>query len=332
MVSIIIPVYNGEEFLEECLDSVIGQSYRDIEIIIIDDGSTDRSFSICQKYADKDSRIKLIHQENAGVSAARNHGLSVAQGEYVMFVDADDMLPEDSVQDLLQEIKPGIDLVAGSYREIKGLRHKDRIFPKKEYDFLHIDKTMDWIISPWAKLFRLEIIKENKISYKENIYFAEDHIFNLGFCKYAKKICSTNSLVYLYRMGGIASTIKYHQDMHRFNVELINTYCDFYNNIGISKEILRRKVKEQFIVSVVHYISNCSDVISEVKIKETLDLFSPYITEDLISPDHFSPALANAVLEKNAKKIIRIVKRENWLPIFKKRVKRLYYRFFTKRI
>ena len=103
-VSVIVPVYNSEVYLSMCIDSIINQTYKNLEIILIDDGSTDNSLKICNDYEKKDNRIKVFHQENKGVSAARNLGLSLSQGEYITFVDSDDELIENGISLLVQDI------------------------------------------------------------------------------------------------------------------------------------------------------------------------------------------------------------------------------------
>ena len=114
MISIIVPIYNAEQFLRECIDSILSQNYSNIEIILVNDGSRDGSLNICQSY--DDSRIVLIDKENAGVSSARNAGLKVAKGEYIAFIDADDTLPVNALSLLLESLERyQVDLVVGSF-------------------------------------------------------------------------------------------------------------------------------------------------------------------------------------------------------------------------
>lgn len=106
-ISIIVPVYNVERYLPECLDSLLGQTYRELEIILVDDGSRDASGRICDAYGERDSRIRVIHQQNQGLSPTRNHGLDIATGDYIAFVDSDDYVAEDMMEKMLSALKGG---------------------------------------------------------------------------------------------------------------------------------------------------------------------------------------------------------------------------------
>ena len=116
MVSIIIPVYNVKPYLKRCVESVLNQSYTDFESILVDDGSTDGSSVICDEYLERDSRIRVIHKENGGLSDARNAGIKAAVGEYILFVDSDDFLNTDALDTLTKEIRPGVDIITGGYK------------------------------------------------------------------------------------------------------------------------------------------------------------------------------------------------------------------------
>ncbi len=118
LISIIVPVYNVEKYLRKCIDSIIYQTYQNIEIILVDDGSKDASGQICDEYAEKDARITVIHKENGGVSIARNRGLDIAMGQWILFVDADDILPTDALSYYAEIVTYyEVDMVLGSYVE-----------------------------------------------------------------------------------------------------------------------------------------------------------------------------------------------------------------------
>lgn len=132
MVSVIVPVYNVEQYLKEAIESIIGQTYKDIEIILVDDGSTDKSGNICDEYKEKDDRIKVIHQENKGLSGARNSGLDVCAGEFVAFLDSDDALASDAIEKWVEVFeKTGADIVESNYAIYKGDKPMDEtMLPK----------------------------------------------------------------------------------------------------------------------------------------------------------------------------------------------------------
>ena len=117
-VSIVIPIYKAEKYLRTCIDSVLGQTYKDLEVILVDDASPDRCGEICEEYAKKDSRVRVIHKENEGVSKARNAGLAIATGDFVQFVDSDDYLAEDMTQKLVEQMEQQkVDLVLCGFFE-----------------------------------------------------------------------------------------------------------------------------------------------------------------------------------------------------------------------
>ena len=168
LISIIVPVYNVQKYIGKCIDSILSQTYLNIELILVDDGSSDASGRICDEYGKRDGRIRVIHQENEGVSSARNHGMEEAQGEYLCFVDADDWIPKYSVKQLATRIiASGSDLATGKIKLIFPLRNNDTAF--SHYGTLSRDSELDWYktvstISPGpvAKIFKRSIIQEKK--------------------------------------------------------------------------------------------------------------------------------------------------------------------------
>lgn len=186
-VSIVIPVYNSEKYIYKCLNSITNQSYKDLEIIVINDGSVDESDNIIKDLKNTDKRIIYIEQKNSGVSAARNLGIKVSTGEYITFIDSDDTVEKDYIELLINEInKKSIDIVACGYTDIS-------IYGAiKLNDFYNGNSTLskDEFVSNifngvggtlWGKIFKSKIIKENNIKMNENIYMCEDMIFVLQY-------------------------------------------------------------------------------------------------------------------------------------------------------
>ena len=189
VVSIIIPVYNAGAFIEKCLDSLCSQTVRDIEIIVVNDGSTDNSLSICEAYAAKDSRVKIIDKANAGVSEARNYGIKHSSGSYLMFVDADDWVAEDTIETCMPYI-PEYDIVRFSARSV----YPDRI---KHYK---IGKSSDirkitasiikrrTIVACWGGLFRRELFSDFDLKFKKGLRIGEDWLMSAELMNRCKSI------------------------------------------------------------------------------------------------------------------------------------------------
>ena len=207
-VSVIVPVYNGEKNIKRCADSVLNQDYPELELILIDDGSRDRSWEIIQTVAANDSRVKAIHQENGGVSSARNRALAEASGTYVQFVDVDDWLPMDATKLLVREMETrSSELVVGDFYRVvdgnvseKGSIETGGTLTLRQY----ADKMM---LAPadlyygvlWNKLYQRDIIERYDIRMDENISYSEDMIFNLEYLLHVKSVAILKAPVYYYQ-------------------------------------------------------------------------------------------------------------------------------------
>ena len=205
LISVIIPVYNTEEFLEKCLDSLRVQTLQNYEAILVDDGSTDSSGEICEKYTCLDYRFQVIHQKNAGVSAARNRALSEAKGAYVFFLDSDDILPNDAFEKLVQK---DADLVIGSIAEVDESGESNGIFQLLPDQELSRSQALEALFneSQWGyqgylcnKLYRYSIIKDCDIRFETNIKYSEDRLFLTKYLLSCSKIIMCSSIVYFYR-------------------------------------------------------------------------------------------------------------------------------------
>lgn len=181
-ISIIVPVYNVAQYLQRCIDSLIEQTYRNIEIILVNDGSTDSSLEICERNARIDSRIRIINKINGGLSDARNCGLKVATGDYVLFVDSDDYIEVDACEKLLSGMYDNVDFVVGAYTEISDnceicKRHtniqENIIYSAKDF-VIHSIETNEWYAPAWLNLYRKDFLIDNQLYYKVG-YLFEDH-------------------------------------------------------------------------------------------------------------------------------------------------------------
>lgn len=203
LVSIIIPIYNVEKYLEKCIKSIINQTYRNLEIILINDGSTDKSAKICEEYIKQDNQIVFINKKNGGSASAKNEGLKVAKGDYITFVDSDDFIESDMIEYMVNTIKKyNVDIVQCSFTNLYKNTEKfkqDTIVEQKisSKDFLELFLTK-WDSSLfWNKLFKREVI--------ENVFFKEGRCIDDEFFTYkcvinSKSIVTSNKIVYNYRM------------------------------------------------------------------------------------------------------------------------------------
>lgn len=182
VVSVIVPIYNTAEYLQPCLDSLLGQSYRELEIICVNDGSSDNSSEILEEYAARDSRIKVIHQENAGVAAARNQGLDEATGEYVTFVDSDDWLESEAYEKVIEQFTAGVDIVAmGAVLdgEVAGKDGLEEYFNRLPQGKIEVTPAAfaELNISLPTKVYRRSVIEEKVIRFPVGIAYGEDTAF-----------------------------------------------------------------------------------------------------------------------------------------------------------
>ncbi len=208
-ISIIVPIYNAENYLRQCINSILEQTYSNLEIILVDDGAEDKSGEICDELEKTDDRIKVIHVENGGVSRARNIGLENATGEYIMFIDADDFYEKNSCEILYNTITQNdADFVVGNYinTTANGEKWEDPIFSQQSYDnfWLSVNdhKKSFYVMNSvvWNKIFKREFIEKNNFRFKDGM-IAEDAIFSISCYFNSDKAYYTNEVVYNYRQN-----------------------------------------------------------------------------------------------------------------------------------
>ena len=214
MISVIVPIYNAERYLLDCINSILNQSYTDIELILVNDGSSDNSLSLCNQYEDR--RIVIINKPNGGVSSARNAGLNVAKGKYICFVDSDDTLPVDAIQTLHDVIEQNdVDTVVGAFQFQYGdvfLPHALRLQEGK-YEFANImntfidDGTLSGFLlgSVCGGIYKKSIIHDNNLRFVEGLKNNEDGLFNFEYALVSKFLYMIDMPVYNYRQDNVPS-------------------------------------------------------------------------------------------------------------------------------
>lgn len=235
MISVIIPVYNVAPYLNRCVQSVIDQLYQDWECILVDDGSTDDSGRLCDKWALCDSRVKVIHQVNQGVSVARNNGIIESSGAYIAFIDSDDWVASNYLQDLYDNRTDCELVVSGLIGEWED-GNKDICTPlatkcfvlsyENVEDFVHLNDNA-LLYGPMNKLFVARIIKEKQISFPVNCAYGEDLLFSFHYLEYVQKIATVKNLSYHYIMRDQTLSRRIREDQFVNDYQLWTVRRDF---------------------------------------------------------------------------------------------------------
>lgn len=286
LVSVIVPVYNCEPYLDRCIESIISQSFKDIEIILVDDGSTDESLLKCKKYAKRDDRVIVLHQENQGVSSARNKGIEQSSGCYICFVDGDDSIDDGYIEELVarQQEKPEY-IVRQGYRTVSG---KD-IFFKSEPLRIKKGNLLEAITngktngSSCGYLFESETIKSNGIKFNVSLEFLEDNAFVVeylqksskttvdiigrggGYVYYKNGNSKTNATDIARRVNGYLEALEYIDQISKQNTEIINKEKEqliLENVIGAKKASQLKEIRK---VLKKHKIDLNNTLIGDIK-------------------------------------------------------------------
>ena len=202
MISIIVPVYNVETYLEECLDSIQNQTYTDLEVILVNDGSTDGSQAICERYCQTDKRFRLMNQTNQGLSAARNKGVEISTGEYIVFVDSDDVIKTNYLETLMHYMREDVDIVESQFTVsneeflAKSFKEPSILFEGNSQEAVKIFPKHVLNVNAVTKLYRRSIVEA--VPYIDGVIF-EDVYCGIGMLKYIRKIIKIDYKGYYYR-------------------------------------------------------------------------------------------------------------------------------------
>lgn len=239
LVSVVIPVYNGERWIERCLSSVTAQTYANLEIIVVDDGSKDRSGEICDDVASSDERVRVFHQSNGGVNAARRKGVANATGEWLMFVDADDCIPEHCIEIFLSLIGDGVTVIASA--------RTDEVIGGDSYCMKLLSGEI--APAPWGKLFEMKHFRENQPHLERELVMGEDLILNLVIGRYAEKIVCTSQNLYdvnLQNAQSVTRVFKHTWEYEKYYFDKMFSYVvDGYKGTEMYDKVLFHVRKSQ---------------------------------------------------------------------------------------
>lgn len=254
-LSVVVPVYNVEKYIGEMIDSLISQTLKDLEIILVDDGSPDNSGAICDQYAVRDSRIRVLHKKNGGVSAARNDGLDMATGEWIIFCDSDDWVETDAFEKMIQVGEStGADVVLGDMRLIFGEQKKNAPFFKDDFvtndqkildDLIRVDMCRAYCFNPpqggpapgyggpWNKMVQRKILTDNGIRFDSRLKgICDDILYTAYIYAVAQKIAYSHILVYNYRQLQASITNSFKANMPEINRAIFTAWEEFLSKYG----------------------------------------------------------------------------------------------------
>ena len=242
MVSIIVPVYNAEQYLRRCVDSILNQEYTDFEVFLVNDGSTDSSGDICEEYGNKDTRVIVIQKENTGVSDSRNLALDRARGKYLQFLDSDDWITPDATRLFVRAAEEyGCDMVISDFYRVVGERlspkgdiEEEGVLTQEEFAAHMMENPADFYYGVlWNKLYRRDLVEEHSLRMDTNINWCEDFLFNLEYIRYAKVFYALHAPIYYYvkRKGSLASQGISISKTVKMKLNVFEYYNNFYKHV-----------------------------------------------------------------------------------------------------
>ena len=253
-VSIIVPVYNAEDYLDRCIESIRSQEYKNFELILVDDGSTDRSGVICDRHAADDERVHVIHKVNSGVSDSRNQAIDQAKGEYLQFVDSDDWLAPNATKLMVDAaVKNDCDLIITDFYRVSGSRlaqkgdiDEEEVMDQETFAGHMMENPADFYYGVlWNKLYRRDIVETYHIRMDEKISWCEDFMFNLEYIRHAQRILAIPIPVYYYlkRKGSLVNQNISISRTIKMKLTVFEYYNNFYKHIFDSEDYEKNRLQ-----------------------------------------------------------------------------------------
>lgn len=331
LISVIVPIYKVEQYLDKCINSIVNQTYKNLEIILVDDGSPDNCPTICDNWKDKDERIVVIHKVNGGVSTARNTGIKIAKGMYISFVDSDDTIKSNTYEEVIKAInKCEPDIIDFGYEYVSRYGSNIANINKLKKDILYMQKDIrDNILPPLLnlrkddeffvfdfvcnKIFKNNIIKSNNLLFDEERRVWEDRMFVVGFLKYAKSYYCLNDCFYNYM--DVPNSLSRRYDLNFFE-NIVKSYLYFLNNFSHMYEFNTKYVNTYWansIENIIYYSFKQNKDKKEIKSKIQNILSNEIVInwyKNRVCNDKFDYTISNYVVNQNVDKALALYKRK----------------------
>lgn len=332
-ISVIVPVYNAMPYLKETLDALKNQTWHDFEALLIDDGSTDESAQVCDRFAEADERFKVFHCANSGVSRSRNLGLDQATGQYIVFCDSDDTYEERSLELMLGVMERyNADLVIAGYCRVFSapqMPRKDCCLSRFSLVLMQSAAELATVflrpgtnlfgISIWTKMYRAGIIEQNGIRFPEDVDYEEDCCFNLLYFRHVRMAAAINDILYRYRQREISLSKGYRAESYPFLVNGFRKRLAFITELGLEEKSM--ELLTVFLMAIIMTYQKISEsgLTREQRLKEYRSMFVfPESKEacrvGLQSPRRLVRWVSKATLSENPERIERIFRlRRAWV-------------------
>lgn len=319
-ISIVVPVYNAEKYLVRCIDSILAQTFPDFELLLINDGSKDKSGVICENYASKDNRIKVIHTENGGVSKARNIGISIAEGDYLMFCDSDDYVESNWCSSLYVYVTKGKRILPISgIRFVYNFRNHNnkevlKVFNQK--DVIHKGEYFETYKnglsgSVCCKIYERSIIVENSIFFDINVNRAEDLLFNLSYMNHIDSYITIPLITYNYVHSNENSLINsYRLDLYNVTAKVYNAWLDYFKQMECCEEVIK-----EFATWYYHNFLNCLKNTFDSRNKDNILRKFRY-NNFILNTREFIDCLELANMSKEDFRYIKLLKTKNFYIVW----------------
>ena len=291
-ISIIIPVYNAENYIKDCLNSIINQKFHAIEVIVVDDGSTDSSKEIIQKIAITDSRVSYFYKENSGVSDARNFGLRQATGEYIWFVDSDDLIAPDFLCKLFSNESRSFDLLQFGFYKFSEFNFEAPTSDNLEVDPLIYASSEDFLTnakyarSLWRNIFNREILVKNNFSFVSGLRFGEDLLFTIEAIVFSQKILTTEFVGYYYRnhSDSVMNRTRTLNDALQ-HITILTELIKIYNKT--ESDIKRNFLKKEIQKIATTLVSFCAVSKNKIDLQQVQVSYNNFFDNELSKGNYF---------------------------------------------
>jgi len=309
LVSVIVPVYNAENYIRQCIESVLHQSYKNLEVILVDDGSTDKSGDICDAYSISDDRVRVVHTKNCGPASARNTGIKKSNGEFIFFIDADDFIDKNGLSALMEKYNQHkADIIVGDFNAIKNGNHGpgykgvfpgDKKFNKQDMvnyarSYLKKPNRFTLFAYSWGRLFKSSIIKNNNIVFNTDLHTFEDVAFNFNYLRYTDEVVYHAKAIYGHQvhdnyMSATMTISGNPKRMFGYGRALADIGA-FLESCGSNADINREVGHAHICLTIIQFVRICGQINKGNRKKICELVYStvndPYLRENL---NHYSP-------------------------------------------